>query len=151
MKAMNRVVVLGAVVLLLAVALVVVLGSGAGASTLGTKSDWSLFWTGGGDTSVFCKATASPYPFEFNIHLTAQGGGATGFLHFKTLAGVETDVYPVSLPADGDTFFASQFVGSSTGDRWVEYSKDGGPGEVVGWVSAHTLHGSGLKVFCGVT
>lgn len=146
---MKKLAIVGMVVVLLALAMVFVLGSGAGASPLSTKADWSLFWTGGGDESVLCRATASPYQFAFNIHLTAQGGSATGFIHFKTLAGVETDVYPVSLD-DGETFFASQFVGSSTGDRWVEYSRDSGPGEVVGWVSAHSLHRGG-KVFCGVT
>lgn len=144
---MKKLTIVGVVLVLSALG--ILLASGTGAAPLSTKSDWSLFWTGGGDVSVLCRATASPYPFEFNIHLTAQGGPAAGFIHFKNLAGVETDVYPVSLD-DGETFSTSQFVGSSTSNRWVEYWKDSGSGEVVGWVSAHPLHGTG-KVFCGVT
>lgn len=146
---MKKLTIVGMVMVLVALGMLFVLASGTGAVPLSTKADWSLFWTGGGDVSVLCRATASPYQFEFNIHLTAQGGPAAGFIHFKNLAGVETDVYPVSLD-DGETFSTSQFVGSSNSDRWVEYWKDSGSGEVVGWVSAHSLHRSG-KVFCGVT
>ena len=114
----------------------------ASAQTSGVLSDHALIDQTGGDTSVACRTT-NGRAFEVHATMRAFGGAVTMRVTFQDGDFVD---YPI---AQDETLSLSQAAGSSAGvDRRIRISTSGGAGDLVGWMSAGRLDGSGAFVAC---
>jgi hypothetical protein len=136
---MRKRIALGAAALLVGAAGLYLAVPSAGATGAGRPADHALFDESSGDTSVFCRGDG---PFTVYLAFRALNGDEVLHVAFQDGDFVE---YPIP---DGTSFSLQQAAGDTAGvDRKLVVTSTGA-GDLVGWMSASRLAGTGTRVRC---